>query len=57
MGGDKNKIIKLDLQNINVRQALVELSGGQDYEFDEKLWRMWFVNQQIHDYVDARRDQ
>ena len=57
MGGDKHKIIKRNLQNLSVRQALVELSGGQDYEFDEKLWRMWFVNEQIHDYVDARRDQ
>jgi len=56
MGGDKNKIILRPMRNLKVRQALVKLSGGQDYEFDEKLWRMWFVNEQIHDYVDARRD-
>jgi len=55
-GGSKNKTIKRDLPNLKVRQALVDLSGGQDYEFDEKLWRMWFVNEQIHEYVDARRD-
>ena len=57
MGGDKNKVIRRDVQNLKVRQALVELSGGQDYEYDEKLWRMWFVNEQIQDYVDTRRDQ
>ncbi len=57
MGGNKNKVIKRDRQNLKVRQALVDLSGGQDYEFDERLWRMWFVNEQIHDFVDTRRDQ
>ena len=57
LGGDKNKIVKAELRNLKVRQALVELSRGQDYEFDEKLWRMWFVNEQIQDYVDTRRDQ
>ena len=57
MGGNKNKIIQRDIKNLKVRQALVELSGGQDYEFDEKLWRMWFVNEQIETFVDTRRDQ
>ncbi len=56
MGG-KSKILKRNLRNLKVRQALVDLSGGQDYEFDEKLWRMWFVNEQTQDYVDTRRDQ
>ena len=57
MGGNKSKYIKRDLRNLQVRQALVDLSGGQDYEFDERLWRRWFVNEQIHDFVDTRRDQ
>jgi len=56
MGG-KSKIRKLNLRNLKVRQALVDLSGGQDYEFDENLWRRWFVNEQIQEYVDTRRDQ
>lgn len=57
MGGDKNKIIRRNLNNMKVRQALMELTGGQDFEFDETLWRRWFVKEQIADYVDARRDQ
>ena len=57
MGGNKSKFVKRDLQNLHVRQALVDLSGGQDYEFDERLWRRWFVNEQIHDFVDTRRDR
>ncbi len=57
MGGNKNKFIKRDLRNLKVRQALVDLSGGQDYEYDERSWRRWFVNELIHDFVDTRRDQ
>jgi len=54
--GNKPKFYKRDIPNLPVRQALVELSGGQDYEFNETLWRRWFVNQQKAKYVDARRD-
>ncbi len=57
MGGNKNKVFKRDLKNLKVREALVELSGGLDYDYDERLWRRWFVNEQIHDFVDTRRDQ
>ena len=57
MGGNKSKMIKLDQQNLKVLQALVDLSGGHNYEFDERLWRRWFVNEQIHDFVDTRRDR
>lgn len=57
MGGKKTKTVRRNLQNLKVRQALVELSGGLDYGFDEKIWRRWFVKKQIPDYVDARRDQ
>ncbi len=56
MGGGK-KIYKEDLQNPSVRRALRELSGGQDFEYDERAWRRWFVNQQVHEHVDARRDE
>ena len=56
MGGDKSNVYLDDVQNLNVRQALVELSGGQDYEFDEALWRIWFVKEKTPAYVDTRRD-
>ncbi|MEM8944113.1 MAG: HEAT repeat domain-containing protein [Planctomycetota bacterium] len=57
MGGESNKLINRNLQNLSVRQALVELSRGQDFGFDEKTWRAWFVNKQIPDDVDTRRDR
>ena len=55
-GGGK-KIFKEDFQNPAVRRALNELSGGQDFEYNEGAWRRWFVNQQIREHVDARRDE
>jgi len=57
MGGNKNQVIRQNLKNLKVREALVELSGGLDYDYEKRLWRRWFVNEQIHDFVDTRRDQ
>lgn len=55
-GGGK-KIFVEDIQNPSVRRALIELSGGQDFEFNVRAWRHWFVNLQKHQHVDARRDE
>ncbi len=55
-GGGGKKVISVDQRNIGARRALVELSGGQDFEFNENAWRRWFVNQQELTDVDARRD-
>ena len=57
MGGKKNPTIRRSLNNAKVREALIELTGGQDFEFDERTWRRWFVKQQMSAVVDARRDQ
>ncbi len=55
--GGGNKIYKEDKQNYAVWRALVELSGGQSFEYNERAWRRWFVNLQVHEHVDARRDE
>ncbi|MCG8450309.1 MAG: hypothetical protein MI725_12130 [Pirellulales bacterium] len=55
--GGSSKVLRVEHQNIAARQALVELSGGLDFEFDEKAWRRWYVNEQIQEFVDTRRDQ
>lgn len=55
--GGGNKIYKEDRQNQAVWHALVELSGGQNFEYNVRAWRRWFVNQQVHEHVDARRDE
>ncbi|MEM9352974.1 MAG: HEAT repeat domain-containing protein [Planctomycetota bacterium] len=56
-GGGGAKAVPVDVKNPEVRRALVELSGGIDFEYDEKAWRRWFVNEQMLDAFDARRDQ
>ena len=55
--GGSPKVVSVVHRNMAVRLALVELSGGLDFEFDEKVWRRWYVNEQIQDFVDTRRDQ
>lgn len=55
--GGKSKVISIDHNNLDVRRALVELSGGMDFEFDKTAWRRWYINEQIQEFVDTRRDQ
>jgi len=55
--GGKSKFVRIDQQNLHVRQALVDLSGGQDFGFDQRAWRRWFVNLQTQEFVDTRRDR
>jgi hypothetical protein len=55
MGGGP-KVINKDLPNVSVRLALNELSGGQDFGFDELVWLRWYVTEQSREFVDTRRD-
>ena len=55
--GNSPKVIEVNHQNVEVRRALVELSGGEDFDYNKNAWRRWFVNQQIHEFVDTRRDE
>lgn len=55
--GGKSKFVRIAQQNLDVRQALVELSGGQDFGFDQRAWRRWFINLQTQKFVDTRRDK
>ena len=54
--GGKSKYVRINQRNLDVRQALVELSGGQDFGFDERAWRRWFINLQTQEFADTRRD-
>ena len=57
MGGGGPKIVTQDEQNIAVRQALVKLSGGQNFDFDETAWRHWYVEMLSHQHANSRRDE
>jgi hypothetical protein len=49
-----------DVKNPEVRRALMALSNGQDFEYDEKAWSNWYVNERMikqQPLIDPRRDQ
>ena len=57
VGGNAPKVIQKDLRNEKVYQALMRLSGGQKFDYDEPAWRAWYVDMQMRKHVNARRDQ
>lgn len=57
MGGNGPKIIQRDQENLRVQRALIKLSGNQDFGFDEKAWRAWYVDQQMRLRINSRRDE
>jgi hypothetical protein len=57
MGGGGPKFEKRDEENPAVRQALVKLSGGQNFDFDEVAWRHWYVDMLSHQHANSRRDE
>jgi hypothetical protein len=57
MGGGGPQIVERDEQNQRVLQALVKLSGNQNFDFDEPAWRAWYVDLQMRQHVNSRRDK
>ena len=57
MGGKGPQIVKLDKQNERVLQALTKLSGNQNFDYDEQAWRAWFVDLQMRQRINSRRDE
>ncbi len=57
MGGKGPQFIERDRQNLEVQRALIKLSGIHDYDFDEQAWRRWYVDRQMREHVNSRRDQ
>jgi len=56
-GGGGPQIRTGTLQNPDVLTALVKLSGGENYSYDQALWRRWFATQAQMVQVDLRRDE
>lgn len=56
-GGSAPKVVERDLENSQVHAALVKLVGSEDFGYDEAAWRRWFVNEQLHEQINARRDE
>jgi hypothetical protein len=57
--GNKPQFIQQDLENVEVRRALIALSGDQDFGFNERAWSRWYENErsQHQPVIDPRRDQ
>ncbi len=54
-GGGGPKQIERDLQNENVHQALIALTGGTNYGFDKEAWRQWYAESKVPKEIDLRR--
>jgi hypothetical protein len=56
--GDSPKAIPHTVTNQEVLQALIRLSGGVNYGFDQRAWKFWLANEnrKVAPQVNARRD-
>lgn len=57
MGGNGPKNVQRDRTNPEVHRALVKLAGSEDFGYDEPAWRRWFVDMQLHERINSRRDE
>jgi len=55
-GGGGPKVLKQPIENRDVLQALVELTGGVSFNFDRSAWKYWYAAQKKPQNLDARRD-
>jgi hypothetical protein len=56
-GGSGPKVVPRNIQNPAVLAALVSLSGGTSFDYDQEQWRRWLAAQAKHNAIDVRRDQ
>jgi hypothetical protein len=57
--GDETKVIPVTVNNQQVLEALIRLSGGVNFGFDRRAWRYWLATEtssRIPD-VQSRRDE
>lgn len=56
-GGGGPRIEKRKLKNPAVLSALVVLTGGQSFDYDQPRWRAWLAAQKKIQQFDMRRDE
>lgn len=56
-GNNGPKFEKRTHQNEDVLQALVELTGGQNYLYNRDAWKAWYASQKKAQSLNARRDE
>lgn len=55
-GGTPTRIIRQQKRNPEVLDALIELTGIADYQYDEFAWKAWYAQHIRSNKLDARRD-
>ena len=55
-GGGGPKVLEQAAENYEVLSALVDLSGGQNFEYNPRAWRAWYANTLRVDADNLRRD-
>jgi hypothetical protein len=56
-GGGGPKYVTQSLRNPDVLAALIRLSGGVSFDYDQAQWRRWLAAQAKQQAVDIRRDE
>jgi hypothetical protein len=56
-GGGGPKFVTETVRNPEVLAALVNLSGGTSFDYDQGQWRRWLAAQAKQQLVDIRRDE
>jgi HEAT repeat protein len=57
MGGNGPQIVERDRENLSVLRALEKLTANHEFDFDEQAWRRWYVDRQMREHVNSRRDE
>jgi hypothetical protein len=55
-GGGAPQVVTQSMRNPAVLDALISLSGGPSFEYDQAQWRTWLAAQAKATAVDVRRD-
>jgi hypothetical protein len=56
-GGGGPQVVTQAVRNRTVLDALITMSGGASFDYDQEQWRGWLAAQAKADAVDVRRDQ
>lgn len=54
-GGGGPKQESRDINNEQVQQALIALTGGQNFGFNKDAWRNWYAESKVPQDIDLRR--
>lgn len=55
-GGKGPQVFKRDIPNEQVHSALVQLTDGKSFGYDQKAWKSWYTSQRKSPSFNSRRD-